>query len=281
MLRGDGEVNAPRPHRVHAADGVTSRAFVSGRQALNSLLLGAMVFLCLFGAALIGMLLRSRIPQEHLSPDSKDLIRIATAVVGTLSALALGLLIASAKSAYDSAESELRTSAGHVVLLDRVMAKYGPETTQARDLLEQIVGSRLSQVKDNSGDDPATSAATFDPGVEPLQDLLRALAPKTDSQRWLQSRALAVSAVMAEAHWLLVETGSEGLPWPFLVVMIFWLSVLFATFGLLAPGNMTVVATLFVCSLSVAGAVFLIVDMTNPYIGLDPHFRRSDARCPG
>ena len=73
---------------------------------------------------------------------------------------------------------------------------------------------------------------------------------------------------MAEAHWLVVETSSEGLPWPFLVVMTFWLCVLFATFGLLAPGNMTVVVTLFVCSLSVAGAVFLIVDMTNPYLGL-------------
>jgi hypothetical protein len=241
---------------------------------LNSTIIGGIVFLSLFGAALIGMLLRSRIPQEHLSPDSKDSIRIATAVVGTLSALALGLLIASGKSAYDGAESELRISAGHIVLLDRVMAKYGPETKEARAVLHDLVAARISPAPDNSGNDPATSAATYDPGVEPVQDLLRALAPKTDAQRWLQSRALAVSAEMAEAHWLLVETGSEGLPWPFLVIMIFWLSVLFATFGLLAPSNMTVVFTLLVCALSVAGAVFLIVDMTNPYLGL---IRISDA----
>jgi hypothetical protein len=214
------------------------------------------------------MLLRSRIPQDHLSQDSKDSIRVATAVVGTLSALALGLLIASAKSAYDNAETELRISAAHVVLLDRLMAKYGPETKEARDRLEEIVAAHLNHVQDEDGDDPANSAEAFDPGVEPVQDLLRGLAPQTDGQRWLQAQALTVSGEMAEAHWLVVEAGSEGLPWPFLVIMIFWLAVLFATFGLLAPGNMTVVVTLLVCSLSVAGAVFLIVDLTNPYLGL-------------
>jgi hypothetical protein len=236
---------------------------------LNSLLLGGIVFLSLFGAALIGMLLRLRVPEEDLSQDSKDSIRIATAVVGTLSALALGLLIASAKSGYDNAQTELRTSAAHVVLLDRVMAKYGPETKEARDRLEAIVAAHLSHAQDkDGGSGPATSAETFDPGVEPVQDLLRALSPKTDSQRWLQARALTVSAEMAEAHWLIIETGSEGLAWPFLVIMVFWLSVLFTTFGLLGPGNRIVVATLFVCALCVAGAVFLIVDMTNPYLGL-------------
>jgi hypothetical protein len=58
------------------------------------------------------------------------------------------------------------------------------------------------------------------------------------------------------------------LPWAFLTILVFWLAVLFATFGLLAPGNATIVLTLLVCSLSVAGAVFLIVDMAHPYSGI-------------
>jgi hypothetical protein len=90
----------------------------------------------------------------------------------------------------------------------------------------------------------------------------------------LQSRALEVSGQIAEAHWLLVEKGGEGPPWAFLAILVFWLALLFFTFGLLAPGNGTVVCILFVCALSVAGAVFLIVDMAHPYLGF---IRVSDA----
>jgi hypothetical protein len=88
---------------------------------MSSTEIGALVFLCLFGASLIGMFSRSRLPDHHLDQDSRDTIRISTAVVGTLSALALGLLISSAKSAYDDAQTELRTSVGRVLLLERVM----------------------------------------------------------------------------------------------------------------------------------------------------------------
>ena len=236
---------------------------------MSSVVLGGIVFLCLFGATLIGMLLRSRLPDHHLSVESRDAIRLATAVVGTLSALALGLLVASAKSAYDNAEGELKTSVARIMLLDRVMAHYGPETAVARDLLRKLVMERLDQGWGSaSARDTASETGVNDTGIEPVQDILRTLSPTTDAQRWLQSRALEVSGQIAEAHWMRLETGSEGLPWPFLTILVFWLAVLFATFGLLAPGNATVVLTLLVCSLSVAGAVFLIVDMAHPYLGL-------------
>jgi hypothetical protein len=236
---------------------------------MSSLILGGTVFLCLFGAAMFGMWLRSRLPDHHLSAESKDAIRLATAVVGTLSALALGLLIASAKSTYDSAETELKTSVGRVLLLDRVMAHYGRETAQARSLLRQLVMARVEQGWGYAANDEAAMDIAVDnAGIEPVQDLLRSLSPATDAQRWLQSRALEVSGQIAAAHWMLVETGSEGLPWAFLTILVFWLALLFATFGLLAPGNATIVVTLLVCSLSVAGAVFLVVDMAGPYLGL-------------
>jgi hypothetical protein len=235
---------------------------------LTSVALSVVIFVCLFGAALLGMLLRTRLPDEHLTTDSKDVIKLATAVVGTLSALALGLLIASAKSDYDDAEAELRTSASHLVLLDRVMAHYGPETQEARAQLKKLVIARLDQTWKDFDIGARADAPRFDPGIEPIQDLLRSLTPKNDAQRWLQARALEVSGRLAEAHWLLLETGEEGLPWPFLIVMVFWLAVLFGTFGLQAPVNTTVLLVLLVCSLSVAGAVFVIVDMANPYLGL-------------
>ncbi|WP_455270929.1 bestrophin-like domain [Rhizobium herbae] len=235
---------------------------------MSSITLGAIVFVCLFGASLIGIVVRNRLPDHHLDSESKDVIRLSTAVVGTLSALALGLLIASANNVYNNAEAELRTSAARLLLLDRVMAQYGPETAHARSLLHRLVENRLVQ-----GWGTATEQAGIDPyhenqGIEPVQGELRNLTPATEPQRLLQARALEVSGLLAEAHWMLVESSSEGLPTAFLVILVFWLAWLFLTFGLQAPANPTVIGVMMVCSLSVAGAIFLVIDMAHPYLGV-------------
>ncbi|ATU95869.1 DUF4239 domain-containing protein (plasmid) [Phyllobacterium zundukense] len=235
---------------------------------MSALAIGGIVFICLSLAAMLGMVLRERLPDHHLSTESRDAIKLATAVVGTLSALALGFLIASAKTTFDDAEAELRTSVARLVLLDRVMAHYGPETATARRMLAELVEIRLRKAWGGRDDDqPATGGAMSDRGIEVVQDELRALSPDTDARGSLQSRGLEVSGQIAEAHWLLIEKDNEGLPWAFLAILVFWLALLFFTFGLLAPSNGTVVCVLFVCALSVAGAVFLIIDMAHPYLG--------------
>lgn len=235
---------------------------------MSSITLGAIVFACLFGAALVGILIRTKLPSHHLDSESKDAIRMSTAVVGTLSALALGLLIASAKNVYDNAEAELRTSAARVLLLDRVMAQYGPETSDARRRLASLVELRVKQGWGSSSEQAAIDPYDASQSIEPIQAELRELTPKTDPQRLLQSRALDVSGQLAEARWMLVEISSEGLPTAFLVILVFWLAWLFATFGLQAPANPTVIGVMLICSLSVAGAVFLVVDMAHPYLGV-------------
>jgi hypothetical protein len=233
---------------------------------MSALLVGPVVFVCLFGATLVGMALSRRLPGHHLDPDSKDVIKLATAVVGTLAALALALLIGSAKTSYENANAELRTSTARLVLLDRVMARHGSDTNAARARLRTLVETRLSQAW--GGDASATNAGGEEVSIEPVQADLRALSPDTNARRLLQSRALQVSGDIAEAHWLLTETSGDGLPWAFLAVLVFWLGLLFVTFGLLAPTNATVIGLLFACALSVAAAVFLIVDMAHPYIGI-------------
>ncbi|MGR9395092.1 bestrophin-like domain [Rhizobium leguminosarum] len=236
---------------------------------MGSLVVGGLVFLCLSMATSIGLIVRARLPNHHLNAESKDVIRLATAVVGTLSALALGLLIASAKSTYDNAEVEMRTAAARVLLLDRVMAQYGPETDKARQLLRELIEKRLSRGwTAETTDEPSAKALGEYQDIESVQADLRSLAPKDAAQRSLQARALEVSGMVAETHWLLVESGKEGLPWAFLTVLVCWLALLFATFGLQAPVNPTVLSILLVCALSVAGAIFLISDMANPYVGL-------------
>ncbi|MGO7136242.1 DUF4239 domain-containing protein [Rhizobium leguminosarum] len=252
---------------------------------MGSLLVGGLVFVFLSMATSIGLIVRGRLPDHHLNAESKDVIRLATAVVGTLSALALGLLIASAKSSYDNAEVEMRTAAARVLLLDRVMARvllldrvmaqYGPETDKARQLLRELIEKRLSRGwTAETTDETSGNAPGEYQDIEAVQADLRSLAPRDAVQHSLQARALEVSGMLAETHWLLVESGKEGLPWAFLTVLVCWLSLLFATFGLQAPANPTVLSILLVCALSVAGAIFLVSDMANPYVGL---IRVSDA----
>ena len=236
---------------------------------MTSLTLGGLVFICLFGAASIAMPMQSRLPKGHLSLESREAIKLATAIVGTLAALALGLLIASAKTSYDNAEAALRDSVARVVLLDRSLAHYGPETAPARAELRALIERRLERPWAETDDDESSAKdALLDRGIEPVQQAIHSLHPANDTQTWLKTHSLEISSAIAEARWMVTETRLEGLPGPFLAVMVFWLSLLFATFGLLAPTNGTVVLTIMVCALSVAGAIFLVVDMAHPYRGL-------------
>jgi hypothetical protein len=232
---------------------------------MNAFVAGPICFVCLVGAALLGIWVSRRLPDHHLSRDAKDVINLSTAVIGTLAALALGLLISSAKTTYENANTELKTSVAHVVLLDRVMSQYGPETMGARADLRKLVENRLARAWNS---DPASSSnGDRDPGLETVEKSLRELMPDSSPKKLLQARVLKICDDIDEGYWLQTETVGGGLPGPFLIILVFWLAVLFATFGLLAPVNTTVMVTLMTCAISVAAAIYLIVDMDHPYVG--------------
>ena len=96
---------------------------------------------------------------------------------------------------------------------------------------------------------------------------IRRLTPRDDYQRSLQSRALENAEALLQTRWLLVAGPGASVPLPFLVVLLFWLTATFMSFGLAAPRNATVLAVLFVCALSVGSAVFLILEMDGPFDG--------------
>jgi hypothetical protein len=236
---------------------------------MDPLSIGLIVFACVFGGALFGMFLGSVLPKEHLSPDARDVIKVSMAMVATLAALVLGLLTASAKSGLDDKEGELRSIAAQVILLNRTMAEYGPETAEARDLLKQILVVRINQIWPEENAAPVTPEAIGrGTGIEGVQEKLLALSPKNDAQRWLQSTALQTTRDIAAARWAGLEQIGSSIQWPFLVVVVFWLAIIFASFGLFAPRNASVTAALFVAALSVAGSIYLILEMDQPYRGL-------------
>jgi hypothetical protein len=156
-----------------------------------------------------------------------------------------------------------------VVQLDRTLAQYGPETKEARDLFRSAVASATELLFSGEGSGLAKlDAPERLARVEQMQAKLWELAPRTDAQRSLQSRALELGNELAQMRWLLIAQGEGAIPTPFLVVLVFWLAIIFAGFGLLSAKNATVVAILVVCALSVSGAIFLIEEMDRPLEGL-------------
>jgi hypothetical protein len=231
---------------------------------MNFILIRIIVLACIFGAALFGMFLRRVLPEQHLSADSKDTVRLGTGMIATMAALVLGLLVASAKNFFDAQSDELTKMSANVVLLDRVLAHYGPETKEARDLLHDAVARTLDLIWHQDHSEMVPTAA----GGEVIYDKIQALSPKNDAQRALQAQASSMAIDLGKLRWLMFEQGSTSISLPLLWVLVFWLVMVFTSFGLFAPTNTTVIVTLFLCAISVSGAIFLILEMYTPFEGL-------------
>ncbi|MBI3795553.1 MAG: DUF4239 domain-containing protein [Deltaproteobacteria bacterium] len=237
------------------------------RWTMSPLAISAIVFACIFGGALLGMVLRPVLPERHKSAETKSLMNLGMGLIATMAAVVLGLLIAAAQSSYGAQLSELQQLSANVVFLDRILGRYGPEAKNVRELLRQAVVRVLAQTWPGEGAQPGQLDVR---GVRPetLYDQIQDLAPQTDVQRSLQTQALGLAVTLGQTRWLMFEQKGSSIPMPFLVVLVFWLALIFLRFGLSAPPNATVVVTLLVCALSLAGALFLILELDQPFAGL-------------
>jgi hypothetical protein len=229
---------------------------------LSSITISLITFAFVFGGALLGIVLRAVLPQNALTSDSRDVVKLGMGLVGTLAALVLGLLIASAKTSFDTQNIELIEMSSKAVLLDRVLAHYGPEATEARN---ELRGSLARTIDTMFSKDASHLESTKG---ELLYDKVQGLSPKDDAQRSIQAQALSIILSLGQTRWLIAEQRVNSISVPLLVVLIFWLTIIFMSFGLFAPRNTTVVVSLSVSALSVSGAIFLILEMYSPYAGL-------------
>ena len=236
---------------------------------MNPTAIGTLVFACTFGGALAGIWLRAALPKHHLSDESKDTVQVGIGLIATMTALVLGLVTASAKSSFDALDTAVKHTAADILTLDRTLARYGPESREVREALYHAVERRLEMTwPQKSARAAELEVPDMTRGAEGLVDRIRGLSPQNDNQRWLQSRALDLGEALLQARWVVFSSVGTSVPVPFLAVLLFWLTISFASFGLFAPRNATVIAVLFVCALSVAGAVFLILEMDGPFEGL-------------
>ena len=235
---------------------------------MSAMAISWIVFACVFGGALLGMFLRNALPEHHLNEDSKDVVKLGMALIATMSALLLGLLIASAKGSYDAQSGEVTQLSVNIIQLDRILARYGPETKGVRDVLRRTVLSLDRNWSEGTSRSEKLDSAAMRAGGASFYEKIQELSPRNDFQRSLQGQALQIALDLGRGRTLLLEQAGSSIPTPFLVVVVFWLAVIFISFGLFAPYNATVIATLFVCALSVSGAIFLILELDSPFAGI-------------
>lgn len=230
--------------------------------------IAVIVFFCVLSGALLGILLGAALPPQHLSSETQDVVKLGMGLIATMTALVLGLVIASAKSSFDAQTEAIKQTAAEVLLLDRTLSHYGPETKLIREGLRGALAQRLRVTWPEGPLTVRLETPESTPTVERIEDQILALSPSTEAQRSLQARALQLTGEVQQTRWLLFSSAGSSVSPLFLVVVVFWLAVLFGSFGLFAPRNGTVIGVFFVCALSVAASMFLILELDRPFDGM-------------
>lgn len=234
---------------------------------MNSFLAAAMVFACLFGAVLLGMGLRRLLPEHHLSSDTKDTVKLAMGLVATMSALLLGLLVSSAKGAYDAERTQVIQMAAKVTFLDRMLADYGPEAADIRVQLRALVEEAVRRMWPEERTIPPQLAPNTQAG-DAVYFAIQRLSPHDDLQRNLKAQATTLAVEGGQLRTLLMAQAVSSISKPLLIVMVSWLVMIFLSFSLFAPPNATATLALVVAVLAVSGAIFLILELDQPFGGL-------------
>lgn len=235
---------------------------------MSSAAIAGTMFGCVALSTLVAMRIARRLPDHHVAGDSRDVVKLGLGVIGTLTALVLGLLVAATKGTYDSQSGTVKELAAQMAVIDRVLARYGPEAGEARARLRALGQAVLDQLWPHDGTPIDFSGGPSRAAGEALFEAIDALQPKTDAQRLLKSRAQDATIGLSPLRQKLAVNGERSIPTPLLIGLGVWQAVLFAGFGLLAPRHATAIVVLVVCMLSVSGALFLVLELDRPFEGL-------------
>jgi len=235
---------------------------------INTLTIGIVVFAVIFSSALAGMKLSEYLPAHHLKNDTKDLVNVSTAVIATISALVLGLLISNANTNFSRIGGEVTTLSASILRLDHILEEYGADAEPARKMLLRFAEQKsVDLFPANPANVRLNNLSTFELHQRML-DMILDLNPANPRDQWRREQALTLVARIGDTRWLLAEEGGHGTPMTFVALLVFWLALLFASFGLFAPHNPTAVVILTLCALAVAAAVGMFLELEQGFGGL-------------
>ncbi len=217
----------------------------------------------------LGMTLRTRLPAPHLKQETKEVVRLGAGLLATLAAVLISLMIASAKTSYDTQDAHFRQFASHVILADQLLAQYGPEAIGVRKLMRQAVPAALDRIwREKATRASQNTAFTASSVAEQIYHAIEALPTTNDEQRMLKLRILQASSDIANARLLMFADVDTPIMTPFLLTLVFWLTVIFTSFSLFVEPGIVVGTALLIFALSVSSALFLVADLGQPFAGL-------------
>jgi len=234
---------------------------------MNASLTTAIISACLLAAVWVGMWLRRFLPEDHLSPDGRENMKLALGLVATMSALLLGLLVSSAKTSYDTTRTQVMEKASKYALLDRVLEIYGPQAAEVRGELRVLIEGEMRRLWPDDGHATARTNSQKQMGNAFYLSLLR-LEARNDTERTLKAQAASLALDLGQLLSLMEAESLTSISTPMLTVVVLWLVMIFLGFSLFAPSNTTARFTLIASALCAAGAIFLILELDHPFSGL-------------
>jgi hypothetical protein len=229
---------------------------------MDALVISALVFGCICLGIFVGAIL----PGYRLDSDTRDVIRLGAGLIATMVSLVLGLLVSSAKDSYDSRSGQVRQLTANIVLLDELLSEYGSDARPARVALRQLITPLVKRIwQENLGASPTFRATA---GGQDVYSIIQSLVPKNEAQRDLKPRSVQLLSDISQTRLLLFEQSTNAIPKPFLVVLVSWLVILFTSYSLFAKPNATIIVALLAFGLSATAAIFLILELSDPFTGL-------------
>ena len=236
---------------------------------MNALIFAAVVAVLAFGAGVLGLKLRVWLPEKHAPDRSREMIGSITGLVGLLLALVLGTLVGSAYTLYATQKAEIETLEARALQLDLALEAYGPETKPGRDGLRKAIAQSYDKIWGNpTGDLSDLGVKSAVTGAKTLEQFLMSLTPKTDAQKQMLATASAAAGQMEQTRVLMMLQLAGGVNWAMLAIVMCWSLLLFCGYGLVSPINATVIGSLALGAIAVASAIFLIIELSQPYTGL-------------
>jgi hypothetical protein len=234
----------------------------------STVTIGFLAFAAILAGAFAGVEAKDRLPKHQLTEETKKLVSVSTAVVATVSALVLGLLISNANTSFTRLGGQVTALSAEILRLDHILRRYGADAEPARDMLLQYAEHKAADLfPDDPADVRLSNPSTYEL-LQRLEDMLLALRPANPRDQWWLAQAMTLAAKIGDSRWLLAQQVGQGTPKAFVALLVFWLALLFASFGLFAPRDLTSAITLTLCALAVAGAVTMFLELEQGFGGV-------------
>lgn len=235
---------------------------------MNPIEISFIALACILAGALLGSALRNVVPSHYLDAETREVIKLSVGLIATLTALVLGLLIATAKSSFDAKDSQIKQLTANIIELDNVLATYGPDAMITRTLLRRAIVPFANQIwSENRSAQAPTAAYRVLPEGQAFGRAIFQLSPQNDAQRSLRDLAVKLTAEITQTRLILFTSIGNSIPLPFLIILIFWVTILFASFGVLMRANPVAISAIVLCAISTTTALYLILELGSPFSG--------------